>query len=601
VVTMHIEMAVSVAVIVAVVVVVLTSTTDGKAPTKSQNSSNDLIVTTAQGKLRGSILTSRKGKQIYSFRGVRFAQPPVGELRFKAPVPPESWTGIRNATDDGLSCPQPWANGSYPTSEDCLFLNVYTTALSKNGNNPNRPVVVFFHSGGWFYNSGGSFLHGPQYLLDKDIVLVVTNYRLAALGFLSTGDDVLIGNYGMKDQVATLRWVQQNIAVFGGNPKDVTIAGCSVGGASIWLHMISPMSRGLFNKGISMSMGVNTLWDVTKDPVTQAKKQAALLNCPNDTSVEIAECLRGKGDQEIASTYFDMLIWEYQPLLEYTPIIEKDYGQERFLTENPMKTFLEGNFVKIPWMTGVTKDELDPWAYYVVVNKTLSEQFYDRFDVLAPVTLQYERGTQRSHLATQAFKEFYLHNQPITESSKRELGNLYSDALIRYGQDMTSKLACKLSDQPVYAYEFEYQGRYSHGYIPGTNTPFGVVHHDDLIYLWFKTDYSLLSGLTSFTTGNPTPNASEVLNNVIWEQMTTDNLAYLSINSELKMKSGLYQDRMNIWDRYFPTSIMFSVYAEKRNLIESTKEFNWKNRRIGVMLRDADVVVYGIICGTQAP
>ncbi|KAJ9579341.1 hypothetical protein L9F63_024552, partial [Diploptera punctata] len=266
-----------------------------------------------------------------------------------------------------------------------------------------------------------------------------------------------------------------------------------------------------------------------------------------------------------------MLIWEYQPLLEYTPIIEKDYGQERFLTENPMKTFLEGNFVKIPWMTGVTKDELDPWAYYVVVNKTLSEQFYDRFDVLAPVTLQYERGTQRSHLASQAFKEFYLHNQPITESSKRELGNLYSDALIRYGQDMTSKLACNLSDQPVYAYEFEYQGRYSHGYIPGTNTPFGVVHHDDLIYLFNISllfpeftpedpETQMVEKLTTLWanfiyTGNPTPNASEVLNNVIWEQMTTDNLAYLSINSELKMKSGLYQDRMNIWDRYFPDRV----------------------------------------------
>nr|CAH7758726.1 unnamed protein product [Callosobruchus chinensis] len=135
-------------------------------------------------------------------------------------------------------CPQPTAGD--PVSEDCLMVNVYSTKVR----NPKRPVIVFIHAGGYYSVGSTSTWAGPNYYLDQDIVLVTINYRLATLGFLSTGTKEAPGNNGMKDQVEALRWIKHNIASFGGDPDSVTIQGYSAGGFSVILHMISPMSQG---------------------------------------------------------------------------------------------------------------------------------------------------------------------------------------------------------------------------------------------------------------------------------------------------------------------------------------------------------------------
>ncbi|KAL1132546.1 hypothetical protein AAG570_010501, partial [Ranatra chinensis] len=110
----------------------------------------------------------------------------------------------------------------------------------------SSPVIVFFHPGGWFSVTGRSDWYGPHYLLDQDLVLVTLNYRLGPLGFMSTGDEHSVGNYGLKDQVAAMRWVRDNIAKFGGDPNQVTLTGYSVGSTSVQLHTMSPMSKGTY-------------------------------------------------------------------------------------------------------------------------------------------------------------------------------------------------------------------------------------------------------------------------------------------------------------------------------------------------------------------
>ncbi|KAJ4446942.1 hypothetical protein ANN_13644 [Periplaneta americana] len=166
------------------------------------------------------------------------------------PQPPESWTGVLKATKEGPDCIQkPFPElPSLPEivgDEDCLYLNVYTPRLPADGEATELlPVMFWIHSGGWVSGSGSSDLYGPQYLLDKEIVLVTINYRLGPLGFLSTGDEVCPGNNGLKDQLAALRWVRDNIAAFGGNPNSVTIFGESAGGASVHHHVLSESSRG---------------------------------------------------------------------------------------------------------------------------------------------------------------------------------------------------------------------------------------------------------------------------------------------------------------------------------------------------------------------
>ncbi|XP_053989908.1 juvenile hormone esterase-like [Hylaeus volcanicus] len=151
----------------------------GVLTTEASPSQRQLLVTAPIGPVKGSILTSRLGKDIYSFRGVRYAEPPTGRQRFQPPIPAEDWEDVFDASEEGPECPQP---RSTTMSEDCLRLNVYTTKLPSEGSNVSRPVIVFLHPGGFYSFSGKSSLFGPQYLMDQDIVLVTINYRLGALG-----------------------------------------------------------------------------------------------------------------------------------------------------------------------------------------------------------------------------------------------------------------------------------------------------------------------------------------------------------------------------------------------------------------------------------
>lgn len=156
-------------------------------------------------------------------------------------MPIEPWSGTFDAVRDSPKCPQP-VNSAAEISEDCLRLNVYTKNISTTA---NKPVVVFIHPGGFYGGSAHSDQFGPQYLIARDdIVLVTINYRLSLLGFLSTGTKEAPGNNGLKDQVIALRWVRDHIRSFGGNPQSVTLMGYSAGGMSITLHMVSPMSKG---------------------------------------------------------------------------------------------------------------------------------------------------------------------------------------------------------------------------------------------------------------------------------------------------------------------------------------------------------------------
>lgn len=211
----------------------------------------------------------------------------------------EKWEGVLNATLDGPLCPQPTTD---PTSEDCLILNVYSSKLPTPTENTKQPVIVFFHSGDFYKGGSASYLLGPHYLLDQDVVLVTVNYRLGSLGFLSTGDKESPGNYGLKDQVQALKFVKDNIAAFGGDAASVTIIGHGAGAFSVTLHLLSPLSQGLFHKAIAMSGSTFTQTPIEKDQLKLAQKQARLLSCADDSSVNIVKCLRTKPAQEFAKS-----------------------------------------------------------------------------------------------------------------------------------------------------------------------------------------------------------------------------------------------------------------------------------------------------------
>lgn len=218
---------------------------------------------TRYGNLQGVTLTVKDTpRTVDAFFGVPFAKPPVGPLRFKDPEPPEPWSSVRDASCHPPMCLQKitsiqhvrhYLKGNFhfpPISEDCLYLNVFTP--SDRDNNSHLPVMVFIHGGG-LVTGGASLFEGSALSVYEDVVVVTVQYRLGILGFFSKGDEKVPGNFGVLDQVAALRWVQENIRNFDGDPGSVTIFGQSAGALTVSVLVMSPMSKGLFHRAIAES------------------------------------------------------------------------------------------------------------------------------------------------------------------------------------------------------------------------------------------------------------------------------------------------------------------------------------------------------------
>jgi para-nitrobenzyl esterase len=216
------------------------------------------------------------------FEGLPYAAPPTGSLRWQPPAPAARWTGVRDASSFGAPCPQPSRPGGgrqmgegLTPSEDCLFLNVWTYAGAKKA-----PVMVWLHGGGFRFGSGAARGYDGTDFAKDGVILVTLNYRLGALGFFAhpaltkaAKPDAPLGNYGLMDQIAALKWVRRNIAAFGGDPDNVTLFGESAGGKSVVTLLATPAASGLFNKAISES---GDGWEAQRSLADQEKTDVEL-------------------------------------------------------------------------------------------------------------------------------------------------------------------------------------------------------------------------------------------------------------------------------------------------------------------------------------
>src|SRR5262252_7911891 len=221
---------------------------------------------------------SDKSSGIRSFKGIPFGEPPVGDFRWKPPQPVKNWQGVRKADQFGPRCMQRPIFGdmgfrSYGMSEDCLYLNVWTPAKSPT---ERLPVLVYFYGGGFVAGDGSEARYQGESMARKGIVALTVNYRLGVFGFFSHPELTkesphhASGNYGLLDQNAALRWVQQNIAAFGGDPKRVTIAGESAGSTSVSAQMASPLSKDLIAGAIGESGSI--LGTLSALPLAEAEQ-----------------------------------------------------------------------------------------------------------------------------------------------------------------------------------------------------------------------------------------------------------------------------------------------------------------------------------------
>ena len=218
------------------------------------------IVEVRNGKLQG---VEEHG--ILAFKNIPYAAPPVGELRWRPPQPAQNWQGVRDASRFGQACPQPMVEGLnaelIPGSEDCLKLNVYTPKSGNNSPVKNLPVMVWIHGGALLTGSATEPYYEPIALIGQNVIVATIDYRLGKLGFFApkalaeeaAKNDEPVGNYGIMDQIAALKWIRENIAAFGGDPNNVTIFGESAGGRSVTWLMSSPAANGLFHRAIAES------------------------------------------------------------------------------------------------------------------------------------------------------------------------------------------------------------------------------------------------------------------------------------------------------------------------------------------------------------
>jgi para-nitrobenzyl esterase len=433
----------------------------------STNPDTPLVVATAGGTVRGQAVAAAD-----EFLGIPYAAPPAGALRWQPPRPPAPWHGIRPATSYAPHCPQPSSTfGQASTSEDCLYLNVFTPAASKAR---NLPVMVWVHGGSLL--TGESNDYNPAELVRHGVVVVTINYRLGALGFLA--DAALAsrrggpsGNYGLMDQQAALRWVQRNIRGFGGDPGDVTLFGESAGGLSTLAQVASPGARGLFQRAIVES----GTYQLTQQPLAAAEAAgqafAAKAGCASTASAtNTAACLRGLPVSTILAN---------EDQVGYTPDVDG-----AVLTQSIKTALSRGQFNRVPVVIGTNHDE---YRLFVAVYQFLGQRVTAaNYQSMIASTL----GVSAA-IAGKIAAQYPLSRYP---SPPVALGAVGTDAIFAcHALTADESLARYV---PTYAYEFNDENA-PELFLPAVGFPYGAAHASELPYLFSQTTISRPIGLSA--------------------------------------------------------------------------------------------------------
>ncbi|XP_071826398.1 cholinesterase-like [Apostichopus japonicus] len=322
----------------------------------------DIFVDVSQGTLLGTTVHYKENhylnvdKTFHVFYGIPFVLPPIGNRRFNKPVPMERWEGIWNATYRRSRCLQlrSISDADDKGDEDCLHLNVFAPAQTTG----QLPVMVWIHGGGYFGGQGGSAFYLPYPLMSMgEFVFVSINYRLGIYGFLTTGDEASVGNYGIYDQIEALKWIQTNIAAFGGNPDEVTIAGESAGAGSAGILGISPLATGLFKRLIMQSGSSVAPWAVdftSQRGLMLARQAAGMLNCDESDTFRMVTCLREAPAEELTSAQNAVLIDSVINQLPYVPVVDGV-----LIPDKPLYLLKSRQFKNVDILIGSNKDEGD--------------------------------------------------------------------------------------------------------------------------------------------------------------------------------------------------------------------------------------------------
>lgn len=448
-------------------------------------------VKTPLGGIKGYYKLSANGRQYEAYEGIPYALPPIGKLRFKPPHRMPPWMGEISATKFSSPCLQysqtDASNEKVIGSEDCLYLNVYVPERDETATKP-MPVLFWIHGGAFMFGTGMEM--GAKFLMDQDVIFVTFNYRLGILGFLSTEDEIVPGNMGLKDQSMALRWVSENIEWFGGDPKKLTLVGLSAGGASVHYHYLSPMSAGLFQAGISVSGTSFSCWTQTENALEKAQKVSALMGCPTTNKREMIRCLRFRPSQSLIASTREFMKFYYNPFTPFGPVVEKA-GDEPFIDRPPIEIVNSGDVQDVPWLTSVTSEEgLYPVAEFIAIPGAL-KTLDDNWDLLAPYFLDYNYTLPKEkHVeVARLIKQHYFGTKKIDETTTKLLVQMAGDRFFVVDSEKAARMQANVNKEPVWYYYYTYRGATSlSDYMSGTHNNYGVSHADDA-YVVVDTRY----------------------------------------------------------------------------------------------------------------
>lgn len=382
--------------------------------------------TTANGVVEG---TTGEATGVRAFRGIPFAAPPVGDLRWKPPAAVKSWTGVRPAAQFGPRCMQHPVFGdmnfrSNGMSEDCLYLNVWTPAGAEK---KKLPVLLYFYGGGFVAGDGSEPRYDGESMARRGIVVVTCNYRLGVFGFLShpelTAESPAhaSGNYGFLDQNAALRWVRENAAAFGGDPSKITIAGESAGSLSVSGHMASPLSRDLISGAIGESGAL--LGSLRAVPLAQAEQAGA--QWATGAGATSLAALRAMSADQVMEATKSAQVGRFPLTVDGL-----------FLTEPAAATFQAGKQSRVPLLVGWNSEEMT-WRFLLQGQE--------------PTPENYEKAVRRVYGAN-ADAILKLYPGATQEQAISSATDLAGDGFIAFGTWKWSDMHAKTGGKPVYRY-----------------------------------------------------------------------------------------------------------------------------------------------------
>lgn len=538
------------------------------------------IVEISNGKIRGEIMFTPNNRSFYAFRGIPYAKPPLGDLRFQPPQRLDDWKGVLDSDAKDRMCVQTTSNLMPNESEDCLYVHVYTPKLPTKKQKVSLPVMYVIHGGAFVLGTPTPAMLGPHYLMDYDIVIVSVGYRLGFLGFLATEDLNCPGNNGFKDQQFGLRWVQENIHKFGGDRRRVTIFGESAGAASVGYQLLGSNAKGLFNGAIMNSGSSLVNWSLQRNPKKIAYRFAKHIDPKideNNTSTsELMKFFRTLKVQTIKTACTELfgeglLSLHYRTLAGFlfAGTIEPEH-EGAFLTKAPYQMLLKGDFNVVPTMLGVTSEEslflgndLTMEGRMVHYNKNPEHLVLPSMHVTDPDSIK---------KAGQTIKDLYEPSGSLDLSRALSI-KYFSDTTFDRPVMKQAEMQSKYTD--VFLYMFGYSGEMGKNslssHVPGAEK---VVHAEDMMYLFSsveskdiysfrsqdrKTMKRMLTLWSNFVKyRNPTPKRLEILENVIWPRIRSlDMIPYLHINDTLKVKHNYKKKMMDVYKHLYDT------YAEQ--------------------------------------